>query len=78
MKKPTLKQVVTECIDDYLTALEESEPSNMHQMVTSEVEAALYACVYKYSGYNQLRSAQYLGISRGTLRKKLKLYNLID
>jgi DNA-binding protein Fis len=39
-----------------------------------EIESALYEGVMKYTHGNQVRAAQALGISRGTLRSKLKFY----
>ena len=40
----------------------------------SEIEPPLFKAVLEKSKYNQVRAAKTLGISRGTLRKKLKLY----
>ena len=38
----------------------------------AEREVVLQA--YQYARFNQVRTAQLLGISRGTLRSRLKLY----
>ena len=42
----------------------------------SEVEAPLLESVMDYTRGNVTRAASILGINRGTLRKKLKQYNL--
>ena len=44
----------------------------------AEVEAPLLACVLEHTDGNQTRAADALGLNRGTLRKKLKLYGLIE
>jgi Fis family transcriptional regulator len=41
-------------------------------MVVSETEYALFKTVLEYAHGNQSKAAEYLGISRGTFRKKLK------
>lgn len=45
-------------------------------MVLNEVEVPLLEAVLSYTGGNQTQAAEVLGINRGTLRKKLKEYNL--
>jgi Fis family transcriptional regulator len=45
--------------------------------VISEVEQPLFEAVLEYTDGNQCRAADILGINRGTLRKKLKTYNLL-
>ena len=44
----------------------------MHQ-----VEAPLFECVMQHTHDNQSKAAAVLGLNRGTLRKKLKQYNLL-
>jgi Fis family transcriptional regulator len=43
-----------------------------------EVEKPLFKTVMEYAGGNQCRAAEILGINRGTLRKKLIAYKLLD
>jgi Fis family transcriptional regulator len=47
-------------------------------MVISEVERPLFEAVLEYTRGNQSRAAAVLGINRGTLRKKLRMYGLMD
>ncbi len=42
-----------------------------------EVEAPLFKAVMNYTKGNQSKAAEMLGINRGTLRKKLRIYGLI-
>ena len=71
-----------ECVlishDTYFAHLEGSEPSNLYQLLIGEVEPPLLQKVLEYTNGNQSRTATILGISRGTLRKKLAQYNLLD
>ena len=46
-------------------------------MVLREVERPLLEVVMQQTKGNQSRAAEVLGINRNTLRKKLKLYQLI-
>jgi Fis family transcriptional regulator len=42
----------------------------LHALVLTEVEKPLFEATFQYAGYNQTKTAQILGISRSTLRKK--------
>ena len=67
---------VKSSIKRYLHELEDTEPSEMYAMVLSQIEQPLLESVLEHTGGNQSRAAAYLGLNRGTLRKKLRLYNL--
>jgi Fis family transcriptional regulator len=43
-----------------------------------EVEKPLFRAILEYVGGNQSQAAEILGINRGTLRKKLMAYKLLD
>ena len=49
----------------------------MYNLVLSEVEAPLLECVMNYVKGNQTKASEMLGLNRGTLRKKLKQYDLL-
>ncbi|MFN7096348.1 MAG: helix-turn-helix domain-containing protein [Gammaproteobacteria bacterium] len=46
-------------------------------MFLEQVELPLMLAVMAYTGNNQSRAAKIMGLSRGTLRKKLKIYGLL-
>jgi Fis family transcriptional regulator len=46
-------------------------------MVLGEVEKPLLEVIMKHVKGNQSNAAKTLGLSRGTLRKKLKIYRMI-
>ena len=67
---------VKESITRYLHELEDTEPNEMYAMVLRQIEQPLLETVLAHTGGNQSRAAEYLGLNRGTLRKKLRIYNL--
>ncbi|MGI9210912.1 MAG: helix-turn-helix domain-containing protein, partial [Methylococcaceae bacterium] len=46
-------------------------------MVMSEVEKPLIEAVLEQCGQNQCRTAEMLGLSRSTLRKKIAQYGIV-
>jgi len=69
-----LQDVLLKKINDFLNSQDIKELTNFHSMYLSEIEPPLLNAVMEKNKYNQVRSAKMLGISRGTLRKKLKEY----
>ncbi len=67
---------VRDSLQEYFAALNGHEPSELYDFVLSEVEQPLFAVVMKHTGGNQTQAARMLGISRATLRKKLRRYGL--
>ena len=47
---------------------------DLYQLIMEEVEAPLFRSVMELTRYNQSKAARVLGVSRGTLRTKLKYY----
>lgn len=74
--RQTLSSAVHEALERYFEQLDGHEPDDLYRMVMEEVERPLLQCVMHHCGGNQTRAAHYLGINRGTLRKKLKQYGL--
>lgn len=61
----------------YFAKLEKIEDTtNLHALVIGEVERPLFETVLEHCGHNQSKAAQILGISRGTLRKKMIQYRI--
>lgn len=71
-----LRECVREALDAYLEALDGVEPNELFRLVMEQVEPPMIEAVLARTRGNQSRAAQMLGINRGTLRKKLKLYGL--
>ena len=62
---------VEQALESYFACLDGSQPSDLYAMVLREVETSLINYVLKRTNNNQSTAAEILGISRGTLRKKI-------
>lgn len=71
-----LRECVREALDAYMAQLDGDDPQDLFRMVMREVEVPMLESVLAHTRGNQSRAAQMLGINRGTLRKKLRLYGL--
>ncbi|HWR80467.1 MAG TPA: DNA-binding transcriptional regulator Fis [Pseudomonas sp.] len=73
----TLRGSVTKSLRDYFANLEGASVSDLYNLVLSEVEAPLLESVMDFVKGNQTKASEMLGLNRGTLRKKLKQYDLL-
>lgn len=74
----TLRDCVRSVLTNYINDLEGHSVDDLYQLVLAEVEAPLLETILSHTNGNQSKAAQMLGINRGTLRKKLKQYNIND
>lgn len=51
-----------------------TEPEHVYQKLLAEIEPPLIEEVLRYTSGNQSRAARVLGITRNTLRSKLRRY----
>jgi Fis family transcriptional regulator, factor for inversion stimulation protein len=77
-KGAVLRDCVRSVLTNYFNDMEGHNVDDLYQLVLNEVEAPLFESVLDHTKGNQSKAAQMLGINRGTLRKKLKQYNLTD
>ena len=73
----TLRAEVERSLSRYFKNIEDEPVTDLYHMVISEVEAPLIEAVMGYCGNNQSKASIMLGLNRGTLRTKLKLYGLL-
>ena len=76
-QESTLRSEVEKALRRYFQHVEDGPVTDLHRMVMSEVEAPLLEAVMRYTRKNQSRASIMLGLNRGTLRTKLKLYGLL-
>jgi Fis family transcriptional regulator len=76
-KKPLCKHT-EDALETYFATLNGDRPGDLYEFVISEVERPLFKAVMDYTQGNQSQAAGILGINRGTLRKKLRTYSLIQ
>jgi Fis family transcriptional regulator len=70
-----LSQQVISAVKNYLSSVGNKDANlNLYQLIVEEVEAPLFRTVMELTRYNQSKAARVLGVSRGTLRTKLKRY----
>ncbi|MEM1263181.1 MAG: DNA-binding transcriptional regulator Fis [Pseudomonadota bacterium] len=77
-KNKPLGRLTEEALTQYFSTLNGHNPNGLYDLVLGEVEKPLLRKVMQYTGGNQSRAAEVLGINRGTLRKKLQQYALIE
>jgi len=75
-KKTDMQLCIHQAVDEYFDDLEGEPARDLYKLFQHEVEKELFECVLKHTNSNQSKAAAFLGINRGTLRKKLMLYNL--
>lgn len=75
-RKAPLQDAVQIALETYFKNLDGDQPCNLYQMVLSEIEPPMLQAVLKYTSGNQSKAAEFLGINRSTLRKKLAQYGL--
>ena len=73
----SLRHCVERAMEEYFSHLDGQTCSDLYQLVLQEVEDPLLTAVMKYTRNNQSKASEMLGLNRGTLRKKLKLYDLL-
>jgi Fis family transcriptional regulator len=71
-----LRSLTEQALEAYFATLNGHTPGHLYELVMREVEEPLFRAVLDYSDGNQSRAAEILGINRGTLRKKLKVYGI--
>ena len=77
MKPLHIADAVRANLESYLCDLGGSEPNGMYNMLVSVVEKPLLEVVMQHADNNQSKAAQWLGLNRNTLRKKLVEHKLI-
>ena len=73
-----LKELVRQQIDQYFDELDGEMPQDLYDLVVGQVEHALLDAALAQSNNNQSKAAEMLGISRGTLRTRMKLFGLLS
>ena len=77
MSKKSIEECVRTSLETYFRDLRGTEPDGLHDMLVRVVEKPLLEVVMSHADNNQSRAAQWLGLNRNTLRKKLLEHKLI-
>ena len=77
MSTNNIEQSVRESLQSYFRDLDGETPDGVYDMVVRLVEKPLLEVVMNQAENNQSRAAEWLGLNRNTLRKKLVEHKLI-
>jgi Fis family transcriptional regulator len=72
----TLSDHIKSVLESYFDDLDGHQPTHLYQLVLQEIERPLLETVMRKTRGNQSKAAIVLGLNRGTLRKKLKQYDI--
>ncbi len=76
-RRQPLRACVRTALERYFASLDGEDPGGLYDMVMREVEGPLLEVVMREARGNQTRAAEILGISRATLRRKLRAHGLL-
>jgi len=74
---PPIEDCIRASLETYFRDLCGTEPADVYGMVIRAAERPLLEVVLAHAAGNQSRAAQWLGMNRNTLRKKLQEHKLI-
>jgi Fis family transcriptional regulator len=77
MSKKHIEECVRTSLDGYFRDLRGTEPDRMYEMLVRAVERPLLEVVMAKAEQNQSKAAEWLGLNRNTLRKKLLEHKLL-
>ena len=72
-----IERSIRHSLETYFRDLDGTAPGGLYDMLIRAVEKPLLDVVMHHAGHNQSRAAEWLGLNRNTLRKKLVEHQLI-
>ena len=77
MSRKPIEECIRESLEQYFRDLRGAEPHAVHDMIIAAVERPMLEVVMARADGNQSKAADWLGINRNTLRRKLLEHRLI-
>jgi len=77
MSRKQIDECIRASLEGYFQDLRGTEPHGVHQMILDAVEKPMLEVVMQHAGGNQSKAADWLGINRNTLRRKLTEHKLL-
>ena len=77
MSKKNIQDCIKDNLEGYFHDLRGAEPHAVYDMVVNAVERPMLEVVMQRAEGNQSKAAEWLGINRNTLRRKLLEHKLI-
>lgn len=78
MSKTHMEDCVRQSLDAYFKDLHDTEPTGLYDMMVHVIEKPMLEVVMRRAKQNQSKAAQWLGLNRNTLRKKLLEHGLVE
>ncbi len=78
MNSNDIEKCVRSSVEHYLRDLSGTEPNALHELFLGVAEKPLLEVVLRHAQGNQSKAAQWLGINRNTLRRKLVEHRISD
>lgn len=76
-ERQSIEACVRANLEDYFQDLDGTDPTGLYDMLLKVMEKPLLDVVMARAGQNQSRAADWLGLNRNTLRKKLVEHQLL-
>ena len=77
MTKKDIDACIRTSVEQYLKDLRGAEPAALHELFLGAAEKPLLEVVLRHAEGNQSKAAEWLGINRNTLRRKLLDHKLL-
>ena len=77
MSKKAIDECLRASVEQYFKDLRGAEPDRLHELFLGAAEKPLLDVVLRHADGNQSKAAEWLGISRNTLRRKLLDHKLM-
>ena len=77
MRKQDIENCIDACVDRFLKDLDGETPHSLYELFMNSAEKPLLKAIMRHTKQNQSTAAQWLGINRNTLRKKLIEHQII-
>jgi Fis family transcriptional regulator, factor for inversion stimulation protein len=77
MSRKAIDECIRVSVEQYFKDLRGAEPNELHELFINAAEKPLLEVVLRQAAGNQSKAAEWLGINRNTLRRKLLDHKLI-
>ena len=77
MSRKAIDDCIRTSVEQYFKDLRGAEPAALHELFLNAAEKPLLDVVLRHASGNQSKAAEWLGINRNTLRRKLLDHKLI-
>ena len=77
MSRKAIDECIRSSVEQYFKDLRGAEPTALHELFIQAAEKPLLEVVLRQAAGNQSKAAEWLGINRNTLRRKLLDHRLI-